>query len=94
MARARPQGCDLLVHETTYAEEKDRHIPTAKELGIVLPNPSIWPLVMAMGLMVMFSGLLFMDTKPTLAIAIMLIGTLCWIGTLYKWLLTPLEDHH
>ena len=88
------KGGEKLVHETTYAEEKDRHIPTAKELGIVLPNPSIWPLVMAMGLMVMFSGLLFMDTKPTLAIAIMLIGTLCWIGTLYKWLLTPLEDHH
>ena len=88
------KGGEKLVHETTYAEEKDRHIPTAKELGIVLPNPSIWPLAMAMGLMVMFSGLLFMDTKPTLAIAIMLIGTLCWIGTLYKWLLTPLEDHH
>ena len=88
------KGGEKLVHETTYAEEKDRHIPTAKELGIVLPNPSIWPLVMAMGLMVMFSGLLFMDTKPTLAIAIMLIGTVCWIGTLYKWLLTPLEDHH
>ena len=88
------KGGEKLVHETTYAEEKDRHVPTAKELGIVLPNPSIWPLAMAMGLMVMFSGLLFMDTKPTLAIAIMLIGTLCWIGTLYKWLLTPLEDHH
>ncbi|MBL0169414.1 MAG: cytochrome c oxidase subunit I [Gemmatimonadaceae bacterium] len=88
------KGGDKLVHETTYDEEKDRHVPTAKELGIVLPNPSIWPLVMAMGLMVMFSGLLFMDTNAKLAVSIMLVGALWWIGTLYKWLLTPLEDHH
>jgi cytochrome c oxidase subunit 1 len=88
------KGGDALVHETTYAEEKGRHIPTAKELGIVLPNPSIWPLVMAMGLMVMFSGLLFIHSNTKLGVAIMLIGAVWWIGTLYKWLLTPLEDHH
>jgi cytochrome c oxidase subunit 1 len=88
------KGGEKLVHETTYAEEKGRHIPTAKELGIVMPNPSIWPLVCAFGLIVMFSGLLFMDTKLMVAIATMLTGSAIWIGSLYKWLLTPLEDHH
>jgi cytochrome c oxidase subunit 1 len=35
-----------------------------------------------------------MDSNTPLAIAIMLIGAVWWIGSLYKWLLTPLEDHH
>jgi len=83
-----------LVHETTYAEEKDRRIPTAKELGIVMPNPSIWPLITATGMLVMFCGLLFMESNTPLAIGIMLVGTLGWIASLYTWLLTPLEDHH
>ncbi len=83
-----------LVHETTHAEEQGRRIPTAKELGIVMPNPSIWPLICAAGILVMFSGLLFMDTNTKLALAIMLIGTGWWVASLYKWLLTPLEDHH
>jgi cytochrome c oxidase subunit 1 len=82
------------VHETTYEEEKNKRIPTAKELGIVMPNPSIWPLVCAAGIIVMFSGLLFMDYSSTVAMAIMLTGSVWWIGSLYKWLLTPLEDHH
>jgi cytochrome c oxidase subunit 1 len=83
-----------LVHETTYAEERDQRVPSSKELGIVMPNPSIWPLICAAGILAMFSGLLFMDTNTPLAMAIMLIGTLWWVGALYKWLLTPLEDHH
>ncbi len=83
-----------LVHETTHAEERGRHVPTSRELGIVMPNPSIWPLVCAAGILCMFSGLLFMDSNTPLAIAIMLIGAVWWIGSLYKWLLTPLEDHH
>ena len=41
---------EQLVHETTYEEEKNNRIPTAKELGIVLPNPTIWPLLTAAGI--------------------------------------------
>jgi cytochrome c oxidase subunit 1 len=86
-------GADL-VHETTYEEERGRRIPTSQELGIVMPNPSIWPLITAAGIIFMFSGLLFMDhSKPT-AVAILLLGAAWWVGSLYKWLLTPLEDHH
>ena len=88
------KGGDTLVHETTYAEEKGRVIPTAKQLGIVMPNPSIWPLITAAGIIVMFSGLMFLEASTPLGIAIMLTGGVWWIGSLYKWLMTPLEDHH
>ncbi|MEY4956905.1 MAG: hypothetical protein RL409_1162 [Gemmatimonadota bacterium] len=88
------KGGEKLVHETTYEEEKGQHIPTSQELGIVMPNPSIWPLVTAFGLIVMFGGLLFMDASVPTAVAVMLAGTALWIGALYTWLLTPLEDHH
>ena len=87
------EGAEL-VHETTHAEEKGRYIPTSQELGITMPNPSIWPLITASGIMVMFCGLLFLEKSTTTGVAIMLIGTLWWVGSLYKWLLTPLEDHH
>jgi cytochrome c oxidase subunit 1 len=83
-----------LVKETSWTEEQHVHVPSTKESGIVMPNPSIWPLVCATGLLVMFSGLLFMGSAPKVAIAIMLVGTVWWVGSLYKWLLTPLEDHH
>ena len=48
----------------------------------------------AIGLLVMFSGMLFTQSSMPTAIAIMLIGSAIWIGSLYSWLLTPLEDHH
>ena len=83
-----------LVHESTWEEERNIRIPTAKELGIVLPNPSIWPLITALGMLVMFSGLLFMETSTKLAIAIIITGALGMVASLYTWLTTPLEDHH
>jgi cytochrome c oxidase subunit 1 len=83
-----------LVHETTWEEEKNNRIPTSQELGIVMPNPSIWPLMTAIGMLVMFAGLLFMDTKTGLAIAIIITGASFMVASLYKWLTTPLEDHH
>jgi len=88
------KGGDKLVHETTWEEEKNLVIPTTKQLGIVMPNPSIWPLVCAAGLITMFSGLLFLETNMFVGIGIMLAGSFWWIGALYKWLMTPLEDHH
>ena len=42
----------------------------------------------------MFSGLLFLEKSTATGVAIMLGGTVWWVGSLYKWLLTPLEDHH
>jgi cytochrome c oxidase subunit 1 len=88
------KGGDTLVHETTHAEEKGRVIPTARQLGIVMPNPSIWPLITASGIIVMFAGLMFLEGSTPVGTAIMLTGSAVWIGSLYKWLMTPLEDHH
>jgi len=87
------EGAEL-VHETTYAEERGRHIPTSQELGITMPNPSIWPLITAAGILVMFCGLMFLEKSTATGVGIMLLGTVWWVGSLYKWLLTPLEDHH
>src|SRR5690606_2745279 len=85
---------ETLVHETTWEEEKDKHIPTAKELGIVLPNPSIMPLIVAFGIVFMFCGTLVYPHNWNLGMAGMILGAFIWVGALYKWLTTPLEDHH
>jgi cytochrome c oxidase subunit 1 len=84
----------VIARETTVAEEAGHVQKTAKQLGIVMPNPSIWPLITAAGVIFMFSGMLFTDSNIKLAIGIMITGALWWIGSLYNWLLTPLEDAH
>jgi len=84
----------VIARETTVAEEAGHVQKTAKQLGITMPNPSIMPLVTAAGLIFMFSGMLFTDTSMPLAVGIMITGALCWITSLYNWLLTPLEDAH
>jgi cytochrome c oxidase subunit 1 len=42
----------------------------------------------------MFCGLMFLEKSTATGVGIMLLGTVWWVGSLYKWLLTPLEDHH
>jgi cytochrome c oxidase subunit 1 len=82
------------------AAESGMHIEeatglTAKQLGIPMPNPTIKPLICAVGMVVMFSGLLFIhkDNMP-LALATMIGGALIMTSALYAWVLTPLEDAH
>jgi cytochrome c oxidase subunit 1 len=68
---------------------------TAKELHIPMPNPTIKPLIAALGMTVMFSGLLFIHKdKMSLALATMIGGALIMVTALYAWVLTPLEDAH
>jgi cytochrome c oxidase subunit 1 len=83
-----------MAHETTSAEEADMRIPTARELHIILPNPTIWPLYTAVGILTMFCGLFFLESSTALSLTVMLTGSAIWIGSLYKWLTTPLEDSH
>jgi cytochrome c oxidase subunit 1 len=73
---------------------EEQRVPTAKELGIPMPSPSIWPLVTALGIVVMFSGNLFVHTKLPVALTLLLGGATIWIGSLYHWLTTPLEEAH
>ncbi|GAC1651905.1 MAG: cytochrome c oxidase subunit I [Gemmatimonadaceae bacterium] len=69
---------------------------TAAELGIPMPSPTIKPLVCALGLTVMFSGLPFFHRDSfALGLGIIFAGATVLIGSLYSWLLWPLEpDHH
>ncbi len=85
---------EALVHETTTEEEAGRTIPTSQQLGIVMPNPSILPLLCAFGIIVMFAGTMFLQMSTALGVGVMIFGTVFWVAVLYKWLLTPLEDHH
>ena len=70
-------------------------IPTAKELGIPMPNPSIKPLFAALFMTLMFASLLLIHKDKTqFAITGVITFALLMTFTLYSWLLTPLEDEH
>jgi cytochrome c oxidase subunit 1 len=60
---------------------------TAHELGIVIPYSTIKPLFVALGMVIMFSGLIW--TKALIAV-----GAATMIFSLYSWLLSPLEPEH
>ena len=65
---------------------------TAKELGIPMPFPTIKPFFAALGLIVMFSGLIFIHLdKFAIAMAITIGGAALLVGSLYAWLTSPLE---
>jgi cytochrome c oxidase subunit 1 len=58
---------------------------SAAELGIPMPSPTIKPLIAAAGLTLLFGGML-------IGWWLVGLGGLLLFGTLYFWLLTPLED--
>jgi cytochrome c oxidase subunit 1 len=63
--------------------------PTAKELGIMMPTPTIRPLLAALSLGTVFIGLIYHRNLP-----IMFVAAACFVLSLYSWLLTPLEPEH
>jgi cytochrome c oxidase subunit 1 len=88
-------GAPVMVNAQQRAADRvGGRLPTAKELGIPMPNPSIMPLVCAVGVVVMFSGLMFLNKSTQLGVSVMVIGALWWVAALYNWLTTPLEDAH
>jgi len=64
-------------------------VRSAHDLGIVLPTPTIKPLIATLGLGVTFTGLIWHKNLP-----LMFLGAAIFVGTLYNWLLTPLEPEH
>jgi cytochrome c oxidase subunit 1 len=72
---------------TTNADD----IPTAAELGIPMPSPTILPLVCAFGVVGMFCGLFFLEASTRLGVSVMVLGALWWVSALVGWLTTPLE---
>jgi hypothetical protein len=72
-----------------------RRVPTAKELGIPMPNPSIKPLFVALFMTLMFASLIAIHKDKTqLAVALVIVFGSALTASLYGWLLTPLEDEH
>ncbi len=82
---------------------------TLKQLGIVLPDPTIKPLITALGLTIMLTAPLFMHHAQLMEAAgkmpeaktgmvmfwiLALGGAGLMVGMLYHWLLTPLESEH
>src|SRR5713101_2304570 len=60
---------------------------TPADLGIVMPYNSIKPLFVALGLVIMFCGLI--TTRALIGV-----GAALMIFSLYSWLLSPLEPEH
>jgi hypothetical protein len=63
--------------------------PSANELGIVMPTPTVKPLIAAFALGSVFIGLIMHKNLP-----FMFIAAAIFVLTLYSWLLTPLEPEH
>jgi cytochrome c oxidase subunit 1 len=88
-------GAPVMVNAQQRAADRvGGRLPSAKELGIPMPNPSIWPLICATGVVVMFCGLMFLEKSTKLGVSVMVLGTLWWVASLMNWLTTPLEDAH
>ena len=60
-----------------------------------MPVPTIKPLIVAAGIVIMISGLLFIhrESKP-IAFTLIFGGAATLVGFLYAWLLSPLEEAH
>jgi cytochrome c oxidase subunit I len=63
--------------------------PSAHQLGIPMPTPTVKPLVAALGLTIAFVGLIWHKQLP-----IMLLGAVIFVAAFYSWVLTPLEEEH
>ncbi len=67
-------------------------VKTAQELGIPMPFPTIKPLLVALFMVLMFSGLIYIHKNNLpLALSFILGGAACMVASLYSWLLSPLE---
>jgi cytochrome c oxidase subunit 1 len=68
---------------------------TAKQLGIPMPSPTAKPLVTALAMVIMLSGLLFVHRESkALFYTFVLGGATLLVTTLYAWLTSPLEEEH
>ncbi len=70
-------------------------VPTARELGIPMPNPTIKPLFVALFMVTMFAGMIFIHTgHQAFALATIIGSAAAMVVMFYAWVLTPLEDAH
>ena len=83
----------------------EHRLPSAKALGIPMPLSTIKPLIVAVGIVIMFTGMLIRShqisaiqaaggqgsTLPSTIIIVL--GGVMITASLYWWLLSPLEEH-
>ncbi|MDQ6828959.1 MAG: cytochrome c oxidase subunit I [Gemmatimonadota bacterium] len=80
-------------------------LPTAAQLHIPMPTPTLKPLWAAMALTAMFSGLIYFGhqsaeiaagraTNHMQSLGVILLCATLFVVSLYSWLLTPLEPEH
>jgi cytochrome c oxidase subunit 1 len=90
-----PVGASTRVPGSPLTPVPPRRLPTAHELGIPMPNPSIKPLFVALFMTLMFSSLIAIHKdKVQLAVVLVITFAGAMTASLYGWLLTPLEDEH
>jgi cytochrome c oxidase subunit 1 len=87
------------------AMHSEHRLPSARALGIPMPLSTIKPLLVAIGIVIMFTGMLVRSSEITrimaaggqgstiLSTSIILAGAFMLVGSLYWWLLSPLEEH-
>src|SRR5688500_12693857 len=69
-----------------------------EQMGIIMPYNTIKPLFVALGMVIMFVGLIASrdpatgGSKPVLWV--IFAGAAVMVGALYSWLLSPLEPEH
>ncbi len=74
-----------LDHESARVNAQEGKTP--HDLGIIIPYSTIKPLVVAAGLVIMFTGLIWSHI-------LIAVGAGTLILSLYSWLLSPLEPEH
>jgi cytochrome c oxidase subunit 1 len=90
-----PLGTDATRNTPQAPMHTEGRLPTARELGIPMPNPTIKPLFVALFMVLMFSGMILIHKdKLPFALATILGFGGAMVVMLYAWVLTPLEDAH
>jgi hypothetical protein len=60
-----------------------------------MPNPTIKPLFVALFMVTMFAGMIFIHTgHQAFALAMIIGSAAAMVAMFYAWVLTPLEDAH
>jgi cytochrome c oxidase subunit 1 len=95
VAEARVERVETVPAGAPPATVPPRRLPTARELGIPMPNPSIKPLFVALFMTLMFASLIAIHKDQVMLAVILTIAfALALTFSLYSWLFTPLEDEH
>jgi cytochrome c oxidase subunit 1 len=81
-------GASLETPSDSQMNAENAH-PSAHQLGIPMPTPTVKPLVASLGLTISFVGLIWHKHLP-----IMFLGAVIFVVAFYGWVLTPLEEEH